>query len=245
MVLRDMVFSLALIIIFFGTLGHVVFGFGGGLISIPPLSLIVGVQRGVTLSLVLQLVTGVLIWQLRHDLRWRVLRPMIGGLVIGTPLGIYFLCQANETFLRLFLASVILVYLVKSTFFDQASFPGLKRAGGGFGMGLAAGLLQGLIGSGGPPMVIYLRETIRGKAAMRAGLLFLLFISNGLRLPLSISAGLFDPMVLEISLAAIPCFALALFLGHRWHDKMSEKHYQLAIRLVLIVSAILLILKSV
>jgi uncharacterized membrane protein YfcA len=160
-------------------------------------------------------------------------------------MGIYLLSQANEMFLRLFLASFIIIYLVKSLFFDQVSFPSLNRAGGGLVLGLAAGLLQGLIGSGGPPMVIYLRETVRDKATMRAGLLFLLFISNCLRLPLSISTDLFNSVVLKISIAAIPCFVLAVFLGHKWHHKMSEKHYQLAIHLVLTMSAISLILKSV
>ncbi len=239
-----MTFALALVIIFFGTLGQVMFGFGGGLISIPLLSLTIGVQNGVTLGLVLQLVTGLLLWKLREDLKWAVLKPMIGGLVFGTTAGTYFLSQANETFLRLFLGVFIILYRVKSQFFDQMSFPRLNRAGGGFVIGLGAGVLQGIIGTGGPPMVIYLRETVRDKSSMRAGLLFLLFLCNCVRLPLSISANLFNSVVVELSIAAIPCFVLAMFLGHKWHHKMSENHYRVAIRLVLTVSTISLISQS-
>ena len=239
-----MTFALALLIIFSGTLGQVVFGFGGGLISIPLLSLIIGVQNGVTLALVLQLVTGLLLWKLRDDLKWAVLKPMTGGLVFGTIVGIYFLSQANETFLRLFLAVFIILYLVKSQLFDQLSFPRLKGAGGGLVIGLGAGILQGIIGTGGPPMVIYLRETVRDKSAMRAGLLFLLFLCNCVRLPLSISANLFNSVVVELSIAAIPCFVLAMFLGHKWHHKLSENHYRVSIRLILTVSTISLISNS-
>ena len=183
---NEMIFALALVIVSLGTLGQVVFGFGGGLIAIPPLSLLVGVQDAVTLALVLQLVTGLLVWELRAELKWTVLRPLLAGLIAGTAAGTYLLASVPENILRLFLAGFIVVYLIKSQFFDDLAFPGLRRTGGGLLTGLVAGLLQGLIGSGGPPLVIYLRETVRDKSAMRASLLLLLFLSNCLRLPLSI-----------------------------------------------------------
>lgn len=236
--------SLALIIIFIATLGQVLFGFGGGLIAIPLLSLIVGVHNAVTLALVLQLVSGILVWRIRADLRWAVLWPTLGGLVIGTTTGLFFLSLANESFLRLFLAAFIILFLIKSQFFGELSFPILNRPGGGGVVGLVAGLLQGLIGSGGPPLVIYLSETIKDKAAMRAGLLFLLFVTNCLRLPLSVSTDLFNSDVIRLSIAAIPCFVVAIFLGHRTHHLLSERQYHLALRVILIVSTALLIFKS-
>ena len=241
---NEMIFALALVIVSLGTLGQVVFGFGGGLIAIPPLSLLVGVQDAVTLALVLQLVTGLLVWELRAELKWTVLRPLLAGLIAAMAAGTYLLASVPENILRLFLAGFIVVYLIKSQFFDDLAFPGLRRTGGGLLTGLVAGLLQGLIGSGGPPLVIYLRETVRDKSAMRASLLLLLFLSNCLRLPLSISGGLFNSAVVTTSIAALPCFVVAMLAGRQWHRAMSEKRYLAAIRLVLAMSAFSLILKS-
>ena len=237
-------YALALVVVSVATLGQTVFGFGGGLISIPPLSLIVGVQNGVTLALILQLVSGLLLWPIRHELTWASVKIVAGGLVVGTASGLYLLSQANEASLRLLLAIFIIYYLVKYQFFDDVPLPWLKKPAGGLVMGLVAGVLQGLIGSGGPPVVIYLREIGRDKSALRAQLLLLLFLSNCLRLPLSIAAGLFNVVVLRICIAAIPCFVAAMYVGHKLHARMSEKHYHLAIRIVLVASAVSLIIRS-
>ncbi len=233
-----------LLIIFLGALGQSAFGFGGGLIAIPLLSLIIGVRDSVTLALVLQLATGFLLLKLRKDLRWDILKPMIAPLLVGTALGTYLLSLASEAFLRVFLAGFIFIYLIKTQFFDDSRSPFLRNRWFGSLAGGTAGLIQGLIGSGGPPMLIYLREIISEPASVRAGLLLLLLITNSLRLIMSLSTGLFSSFVLNVSLAAIPCLLLAMFLGEKVFRRFSENGYKSAISILLVISMLSLLYKT-
>jgi uncharacterized membrane protein YfcA len=61
-----------------------IFGFGGGLMSIPILTLLLGVRDGVTFVLLFQLLMGLLIFQSYKDIQWKVAIPMTVGLAVGT-----------------------------------------------------------------------------------------------------------------------------------------------------------------
>ena len=237
--------ALVLVIVFLGTLGQAIFGFGGGLIAIPLLSLIIGVRDGVTLALVLQLATGILLFRQRHHLNWRTSRSMILGLGVGTVVGTYLLSGAGETFLRLFLAGFIAAYLVGSRF-PEVSFPYVTASkAGALLTGTAAGYLQGLLGSGGPPLLVYLRATLAERSKVRANLLLLLFISNAVRLPLSLYTDLFNAYVISVAVASIPGFIFAMILGERLHHAINEVYYRRSIEALLAISAISLIGVSV
>lgn len=237
-----LVFALA--ILFVAALGQTVFGFGGGLISIPLLSLTIGIREGVTLALILQLSTAPLVLKSLHQLRSDVLMPMLVGVPLGTILGTCLLGGTSESYLRMILAVFLLLYLVKSLFYDRARAAVVTGKAGGIAAGLGAGFIQGLIGCGGPLMVIYLRETAQEKEPMRACLLLLLLASNCVRLAVSVPTGLLTPFVLKVSTASIPLLLIAMYVGGRLHHGLSEKSYHAAIRAVLFASLVSLVWKN-
>ncbi|MCB0336701.1 MAG: hypothetical protein KDD62_10365, partial [Bdellovibrionales bacterium] len=65
-----MVVALSSLIIFAAFLGQAIFGFGGGLLAIPLLSIMVPVREAVTIVLCFQLLAGVLVFEAAEQLSW-------------------------------------------------------------------------------------------------------------------------------------------------------------------------------
>ncbi len=68
----DLQIVLAILIISIAFLGESIFGFAGALISVPLLSLFLGVHDAVTLVLIFQLCTGLLIFKAYKHVNWKV-----------------------------------------------------------------------------------------------------------------------------------------------------------------------------
>lgn len=220
------------------------FGFGGGLISIPLLSIFLGVKEAVTLVLIAQLLMGLLIWKTYKDVRWPLVLPMSFGLVFGTIAGTLTLSISHPNFLRIVLALLIIIFLIKNWFFKGEIFKNKKSFLSANIAGLFGGLFQGLIGTGGPVLTMYLSSLIKEKAVMRASLIYLFFITSVVRVIISVPQGLFTNDVLKMGLIVTPFFLLAITLGQISHHKLSETWYLRIINILLLVSAIVLLVKA-
>lgn len=231
-------------IIMLAFLGEAMFGFGAGLIAVPLVSLLLGVKEGVTLVLIFQVLMGFLLIRCYRDIAWKAVGLLGVGLVIGSVIGTVSLVLVKESVLRLILAAFIFLFLAKSFFFKDLSF---KKGGSGMLGGIAGalgGLFHGMIGTGGPPFVMYLSEIKIDKAAFRATLILLLFSCNVLRVIAYGSMGLFTESILKASLPALPFFGVALVVGHRIHHLISEKVYRYSVYTLLFAAAVSLTLKG-
>lgn len=240
----DVIVIVSVIIIFIAFFGESMFGFGGGLVAIPLLSLLLGVKDAVTLVLIFQLLMGLLIWKTYRQIEWKVAKPMTFGLIIGTVAGTLLLAQSSIVFLQLFLAIFILIFLIKTFFFNGFSFGSKTSSIIGSSVGASGGLFQGLIGTGGPVLMMYLSVAISRKTILRATLIYLFFITSIIRVGLSIPQGLFTSRLLNLALIALPFFLLAIALGQIAHYKVSEKYYKITIYIILLSASISLLFKS-
>src|SRR5579872_5849654 len=102
--------------------GEAIFGFGGGLISIPILSFVLGVKDAVTLALIFQFLMGFLIFHNYHHTAWKVALPMTVGIVIGGAIGTFTLSLLSNIFLERLLAATIFIFLLKMIFFNGFTF---------------------------------------------------------------------------------------------------------------------------
>ncbi len=235
---------LAAIIIAIAFFGESIFGFGGGLIAIPLLSLLIGVKDAVTLVLIFQLLMGLLIWKSYKQIDWKSARPMTISIIIGTVIGTLLLSQANFVSLKLFLATSILIFLVKMIWFNGFTLGNKSNTTAATVAGVGGGLFQGLIGTGGPVLTMYLSVAIKQKLSLRATLIYLFFATSIVRLGISFPNHLFTDRILHLALVALPLFMMAIFLGQRMHQKISEEYYRLGIYIVMGGSAILLLIKA-
>jgi hypothetical protein len=235
---------LTAIVIFVAFFGESMFGFGGGLIAIPLLSILFGVAEAVTLVLAFQLCMGLLIWKTYKNVLWPVVLPMTGALIAGTVAGTLVLSISNPNSLRFILAALIIVFLIKNWFFSKVARARKTNILIGNIAGLGGGLFQGLIGTGGPPMTMYLATVIKDKAAMRASLIYLLFITSLVRVAISVPERLFTGGIIQTTFFVLPFFLIAIGLGQIMHNKVSEGYYRQTINFLLFLSAIILFAKS-
>lgn len=239
----EIILLIIIISIAFGA--EAVFGFGAGLISVAAISIIIGVKDAVTFVLIFQLLMGLLIFKNYKSISWRAASIISGGLIIGTIIGTFTLSSLNPKLLQAILAIAIVLFLIKMKFFNNVV---LKRTPGKFKPGLIgsmAGILQGLIGTGGQILMMYLPGIINDKARLRATLIYLFFITSVVRIIISVPEGLLSEEILKNAVIVLPFFLLSIILGQRYHGRVNDRYYQLAIYVFLTISALALSIKTI
>ena len=238
-----MVILLAVIIICIAFLTEAVFGFGGGLIAVPLLSLFLGVQDAVTTVLIFQLGMGVLLLKSYKHIHWSHAWPLTIGLLVGTIVGTYGLATIDELLLTKILAVSILVFLVLPFVLKKSPTSKEKSSVVGVLSGVIGGWFQGIIGTGGPVFTMYLSAIAQDKYAFRATLIFVFFVTSIIRTGTSFSLGLFNQQVLTIASFALLPYFLVLFLGSKLHVKVKPEHFKTGVNIILLLAAISLFVK--
>ncbi len=218
-----------------------VFGFGGGLISVPLLSLVLGVKKAVMLISAFQALIGFIIIKTWRETLWRVMTPVVFGVFWGVGLGTYTFVAVSEVFLKRFLAGMIFLFLVKMIFFEGFKLGERRNWLFGFLSGLGGGWVQAIIGTGGPVFTMYLLAAIHKKISFRATIIMTLLITNVLRIFVLSAGGFFTEEIIKMALAIVPFFIVAIFLGNKIHHKMDERFYRLVVYGILFSSAIVML----
>ncbi|MDD2941328.1 MAG: sulfite exporter TauE/SafE family protein [bacterium] len=235
---------LSLGVVFIASLCNTVFGFGGGLVSIPLLSLMLGVKKAVLLALTLQVATGMLISKTRHHTDWGMIKRISPALFAGIALGTLILEKANNQFLNYFLALFIYLFIAKSRFFPDIKLGVSSSRRGLYFAGIITGTIGGLTGTAGPVIVMLLSEITKDKVIFRANIIALLFITNLTRLVTAGARGLFDASLIQLSLLCLPLIGLAMVSGQKLHSSVSPRVYENGVQLILLISATLLLAKG-
>lgn len=239
---RDMEVLLVDTIILIAFFFEALFGFGGGLLAIPSVSVVLPVKTTVNLVLIFQLLIGILIVRTWKDTDWAVLRRMLVGLILGAIVGSLSLSIASDVFLRRFLAVSVLVFLVKMLFFPKATLKNHKNIAASLA-GFMGAYFQGIIGIGGPIFTMYLLTAVPNKQKFRATLIFMFFLTSILRLGLAIQGGFITETVLAYAIPLIIPFVLVVSLGQRLHWKIPDTYYRYAVYAILLGSSLSLLLK--
>jgi len=233
---------LAPVIVFVASVVEAAFGFGGGITAIPLLSLMIGLHDSVTLFLVFQFFKGSLLIPGWRHVAWGKIRLVMLALPFGVALGMLCLTLIDARWLEFLLGIYLLLYVAADllklkgvTFRPPALHQLFMGAGGGF--------IQGIIGTGGPFLVTYVRGLNLGKDGFRFTIVALLFIANAIRLVLTTSAGLFNHHVLVLLAACLPAYGFALVAGYRLPKFLTHRQFSLIINILLVMSGIALLSK--
>lgn len=223
-------------------MGQAIFGFGGGLVAIPLLSLVIDVREAVLLSLIFQFLVGFAVIPVLKHVAWKKIGYLLLGLAIFTALGTFFLAAVDRRLLEYVLVGYIFLFLGKEIFYPNFRL-GSASPLAGFLSGALGGIFQGMLGAGGPNIVIYLKEILPDREQFRASVLFAVVFGNTIRLVLSARFELFSDAVINHAAWSILPFALAIYLGVRYRYLISEQVYQRTVYCLLFLSAVALLLK--
>jgi uncharacterized membrane protein YfcA len=224
---------------------YVAFGFGSGLIAVGILALMFpSLQDVVVLLLLVNLPAEVLVvvraW---HEITWRRTGAIAAGVVVGVPLGTYVLKTGSPdvvlTGLGLFLVAVSLI-LLRLRDGLRVAWPRWSAPP----VGLAGGVLTGLFGTGGPPLIIYYHLAGLAKGVFRGNLMAIFLLQTCLRVPAYAVSGLLTAPRLWSGLLLMPAALLGTWVGERLHLQLSESAFRRLVSLLLGLIGLLLLLKQ-
>jgi len=189
-------------------------GFGFALLSISAVSMILPPATVVPTMWILDFVAGVnLLPGIWRDIRWRSIAWLVGGSVVATPFGVYLLAHAPAAGMRIALAAFILASAVALlSGFQLRREPGRV---GRLGTGLAAGLLNGAFGIGGPPIIVFYLGSPIALAAGRASMIAAFLVMDLTGMPTILAFGLVTPDVFKLIAVCIPTLVAGIFVGSR------------------------------
>jgi len=236
----QLVFSIVIIFIAYTVKG--LSGFGSGLIAVPFLALIFPIAFIVP-ALGLLSYSGTIMQsvQLRKQVVWKDMLPLLPFSFIGISVAVWLLVNVNENTLLLSLGVFILSYSI----YSLLPLPNPK---GGRKWAILAGSLGGLVGAlfgtGGPFYVVYLKMRQLDKGAFRATVAMIFLVDGGIRIFGYAINGLYSSQVLMLLLILFPVLFVGIYVGHHLHVKINETRFNQMISVLLLMSGFVLIYKS-
>jgi uncharacterized membrane protein YfcA len=221
---------------------YVLLGFGAGLVAIGALALLLpDVRDGVVLLLLVNLPAELfVVFSSWRDVNWRGVAVLMVGIAVGIPAGAWLLGRSDPALLLTFLGAVLMV--VGAGFLCAPSQRVVRWPRWAAGpVGLSSGLLTGLFGTGGPPLVLYYQLSGTEKAAFRGNLMAIFLLMTLVRVPSYAGMGLITAERLWSSLVVLPAVLAGAWLGNRLHLRIEEETFRRLVAGALVILGALLI----
>lgn len=203
-------------------------GFGGGLTTMPLITLMLPVKMATPLSVIVGTATAIYAtWLSRKETDWRSAAVLIGFSFLGIPVGLYALSYLPDHIMKIGLGGFLILYSFYSMFIPR--LPIYDRRWIAAPLGAIAGALGAAFSTNGPPVVMYGMLRNLGPAAFR-GTLNAFFTANNI----AVVGGLATSGILTIStfklvIFCIPTMILGSLVGQYVHKRISVKVFRVLV----------------
>jgi uncharacterized membrane protein YfcA len=216
-------------------------GFGAAMVMTPPLSLMLGPQLAVPITLMLEAFAAApMLPAATRTAHWRVLTPILLAAIGCVPLGAYVLATADPDTLRRGIALIVIIF--STLLLSGARYHGKQRLATSIGLGSLSGAMLGATSIGGPPVILYLLAGPDPVAVSRANLTLYVALSSAVGLMALLMRGVVDARVLLHACAMAPLFMVGVVVGSRAFARLSDLRFRrFTIILMLVVSLVVLI----
>ncbi|EEN03768.1 hypothetical protein bthur0014_15090 [Bacillus thuringiensis IBL 4222] len=216
-------------------------GFGFSIMATPFLLMLFLPQEAIQINIILSLIISIsLIWKIRMDVDFVLLKRFILGSIVGVPFGILIFISVNiNTFklavsILLLLLTLLLICNVKVRSTQSRDFI----------VGGLSGLLTTSIGMPGPPLLLYFTGTNTEKEKLRATTLaFYLFIYFISLVTQILFTGT-NKTIWESSFYAIPIIFLGLFIGQIIFKWLNQRIFKIFTYILLSCTGMYLLIES-
>ena len=224
---------------------YVLLGFGAGLIAVGTMALLLPELKDAVVLLLLVNLPAEL-WVVRSSwqrISWRGVLVIFSGVVIGTPLGTFLLRWGDARFLLIVLGVFLVAVGAVFIFIRDTRERQLPRWVAG-PIGVISGVLTGLFGTGGPPLILYYRLQGVDKAAFRGHLMAIFLLMTAVRVPSYAAFGLITEPRLWSALAVLPAVILGALIGNRIHLRIEEDTFRRLVSAALLIIGLLLLIPA-
>jgi uncharacterized membrane protein YfcA len=210
-------------------------GFGAGLVMVPSLTLIIGPVAAVPLVVLLEAVASLqLVPPAIPLVRWRTILPLGLAAMLMIPIGGGVLAALDPALMQRMISSLVLIFvIVLWTGWRYRSEPTTLVTSA---TGAASGLLTGLAGVGGPPVILFFFSGPHPAPTVRASLLCYFGMTQLVALITFIVYGLLNAELLIRAAILAPLFMGAAHIGAKLFGHVDERLFR---RLMLIFLAIM------
>ena len=223
---------------------YVLFGFGAGLIAVGGMALFMPEVTDVVVLLLLVCLPSELfvVSRSRREIEWRGVVVLMVGIAIGILFGAVVLRRTEPTFVLTLLAwfligaGAVFLLVPRSARVKWPTWIGAP-------IGALSGLLAGLFGTGGPPLILYYQLAGADKTRFRGHLMAIFMVMSFVRVPTYALLGLLTWPRLVSAGAILPAALLGAWLGHRIHLGISESRFRRLVSAALCVLGLLLLLR--
>jgi uncharacterized membrane protein YfcA len=200
-------------------------GFGAGLIMVPALALLVGPALAVPLAVLLDLVAGLqLLPPAMGQVRWSTVAPLGLAACVTIPLGSTILARLDASSLQRIISVAVLVSVaILWTGWRYHGKPSTLQSGA---TGALSGLLTGMAGIGGPPVILLFHSGRDSAPAIRASLIGYFAISQAIALIAYLFNGLLSAQVWMLGLLLTPVFLSSTWFGARMFGRVDEARFR-------------------
>ncbi len=216
-------------------------GFGSGLLAVPLLSLLLPVETVVPLLALLGFFLSVYnLWHLHPAVQMKPVWPLLGGYLLGTPLGLLLLKGLPQSLWMSALGAFLIGYALFSLGGYRTDFPWLREQR--LGLGIASGLLGAGFSTNGPPIILHVAAHSEWDADRQKATLSLFFaLSGGITLFAHGSLGLITGEVLRWFLWMLPLLMLGAQTGVFLYRRMGPNDYRKLTFFLILMTGLLLI----
>ncbi len=213
-------------------------GFGTGMIVAPIAGALYGPLAAVVIIVVIDLLPSLPVTTPALRIaRWREVLPILAGMAVSVPAGVWLLSSAPELALRLGIAAVIL--FCAATLWRGWRYNGERTLPKSLGVGAVAGVLSGVAQIPGPPVLIYWLASPLPASLVRANLLSVFFLSTFLTLASLYANDLFTADTVMIGLLMSPVYFAGTLTGWAFYSRTSDALYrQITLGLVVLSAAL-------
>ncbi|WP_096438738.1 sulfite exporter TauE/SafE family protein [Alteribacter populi] len=217
-------------------------GFGFSIMATPFLLMIFLPHEAIQINIILSLIISMtLIFKIRKDIDFTILRRFTLGSIAGVPLGIFIFMSINN--MNAFKLGVSIILLVL-TLLLVGNFKVNSTKNRDFVVGGFSGFLTTSIGMPGPPLLLYFTGTNTEKEKLRATTLaFYLFIYFVSLIMQMIFIGT-NKVIWESSLYAIPIVFLGLILGQIIFKWINQRVFRVLTYILLLFTGVYLLFDS-
>ena len=220
-------FFILLIVISFSGFIRGFLGFGSGLITIPILSLLYSPIFAIVFNIIIEIPTTIYLTIIgAKTCRFKEISPMFFSTILTIPIGIIFLIAINEQVIKIIMSVLVIFFVILIASGWRLKSTTTITTYVLIFTGTISGLMQGITGMGGPPIVTVLLSKGDNNDVTRGNTL-IMFAAIVISAVLSMYYfNLFSKTLILTGIITSPLYLLASFLGSQFYNLSGNKYYR-------------------
>lgn len=227
-----------------------VLGFGEGLITVSLFLLFLDPLLVFPMALLLSVIGGLYqFFYIKKDIDDKIIKIMFVPIILGVIVGTYLFKVLDTKTIKSIFAIFLILYSSRLLYLSREGQGTVRKHSRGSKLlesivGSISGVIDGLIGVGGAPVIIYLNHIGFNKTVFRATIVSIFLVLGISRTITYTYSGLIDLNVVKQVVYLIPAVIIGTFFGIKVHHLINELLFRRIVVISLIIIGLLLLIKQ-